>query len=263
MTEDITFTSADLTDGKLVIPNTGIVEFSVENNNGELVAPSRLYSESSGSTEIDLSGWDIQDVWHIRKIPVEPGKDAEPGVSLEEYMLKMYLLKGDGKYLPYAGIRPSFPIVQEKKAPILGTRFFASGTEQLVAGETVSAVIPAFGEMRQYIGTSEISAGSEGILYQFQVYRDHLMIFDQIQDSLSYPANYSFHGNVFYFPENVPARHSPETPKYTYYWRVRASYKLTDASGNFYWSGWSHTFPFTVNLPPGTPFDLSVSATAS
>jgi len=25
-----------------------------------------------------------------------------------------------------------------------------------------------------------------------------------------------------------------------------------------YWSGWSKTFPFTVNTPPGMPFDLYV-----
>lgn len=258
--EELEFTSADLVDGKLLIPDARIVDFSVEDEEGKLIIPSRFYSAETGATTVDFTGWEVRGSWHIRKIPVAPGIDAAPGVSLDEYLVRLYLLRGDGKYLPYVGSRPSFPIVREKKAPLLGTRFVASGKEQLVSGEIIPAVIPAFGEARQYVGVSEISAGAEGILYHFQVYRETMIIFEQTQDSLNYPADYAHHGNLFHFPENLPARLPEEEPKLAYRWRVRASYKIADAAGELYWSGWSHSFPFEVNLPPGAPFDLSVFA---
>ena len=258
MTEDFAFTAEDLVEGKLQLPNTRIVEFSVENNTGELVIPSRAYNELTGSTEVDFTGWQIEGAWHIRVIPVEKGFDAEPGISIEEYIVRMYLLKNDGRYFPYAGERPAFPISQTRNAPLLGNSFFASGTEQFVSGVVTPAIIPAFGDYRQYVGTTEISAGTEGVLYQFQVYREDLIVFDQIQDSLNFPASGTNHGNIFYISPNLIARNSESEPKYTYFWRVRASYKITDSSEKLYWSNWSNTFPFTINIPPGIPYNLSV-----
>lgn len=263
MTEDIAFTSLDLVDGVLSIPNTKIMEFSIENNLGELVIPSRSYSDYTKATTIDFTNWDIQGVWHLRKIPVEKGKDAEPGVSLDEYLVQMYLLKANGLYLPHSGEAPAFPVVQEKKAPLLSKRFYASGTEQLVSEEVIKAIIPCSGSMRQYVGTAEISSGIEGMLYQFQVYRGDTVLYDVTQDSLVYPQNYIHHGNEFYFPELLPAKADIESIRYTYYWRVRASYKLRSPQNELYWSGWSKQFPFTVNTPPPVPYELSVSADVS
>ena len=258
MTEDVAFTAEDLVEGKLQLPDTRIVEFSVENGAGELVIPSRSYNEQTGTTEVDFTNWTVEGTWYIRVIPVEKGLDAEPGISLEEYMVRMYLLKSDGRYFPYVGTRPAFPISQTRNAPLLGNSFFASGVEQLVAGVITPVIIPAFGDYRQYVGTAEISAGTEGVLYQFQVYRDDLVIFDQIQDSLNFSASDTNHGNIFYFSPNLISRPSENEQKYNYFWRVRASYKLTDSSGNLYWSSWSYSFPFTVNIPPGIPDNLSV-----
>lgn len=258
MTEDFAFTADDLVEGKLLLPDTRIVEFSVENNAGELVIPSRAYNELTGSTEVDFTGWQIEGNWYIRVIPVEKGIDAEPGISLDEYMVRMYLLKSDGRYFPYVGTRPAFPISQTRNAPLLGNSFFASGVEQLVAGIVTPVIIPAFGDYRQYVGTAEISSGTEGVLYQFQIYREDLILFDQIQDSLNFPTSGENRGNIFYISPNLIARNSESDPKYTYFWRVRASYKITDSEGNPYWSNWSYTFPFTVNIPPGVPENLSV-----
>ncbi len=260
MTEDMPFTAADLADGRLVLPDTRIVEFSIEDDSGTLVMPSRTYIESAGATEVDLAGWDVNGTWHVRAIPVYRGEDAQPGVSAAEYMVNMYLLKCDGRYLPYVGRRESFPVARVSSAPILGTSFFASGAEQLVSGTVVPVKIPAYGEYRQYVGTTEIAPGAEGVLYHFQVYRESEMIFDRTQDSLNFAASEKNHGNIFYFSPNLTARASDVESKYRYFWRVRASYKISDADGAMYWSGWSGTFPFTVNIPPGAPYNLSVSA---
>ena len=257
MVDDFSFTKQDLVDGILIVPDTRIVEFSIEDNNGDLVVPSRYYQEYSGETQVDFSGWNIEGTWWVRKISVIPGKDAEPGIELNEYMVNMYLLKSDGKYIIDIGEKPSFPIEQTKTAPVLGSQFYAAEKSQLVSGEIIPAILPAFGEMRQYVWTSAISSGEEGLLYQFQVFRNDLIVFDYIQDSLTFAQNSRFRGNAFYFPENLPSETEGKV-KYNYYWRVRASYKLKDESGNLYWSGWSKTFPFTVNTPPGAPFDLYV-----
>ena len=262
MNSDIPFTSSDLIDNKLTIPNTRIVDFSVENDAGELVLPSKSYSISSGSTTIDFSSFDINGTWHVRQIPVAPGQDAEEGVSIEEYLVKLYLIGTNVNYVPYTGTVPSLPMEKEKKAPILGNIFKASGKDQFVSGEIIKVNIPAFGEKRQWVMTSPISSGAEGILYQFQIYKNDLIIFDSIQDSILYPASDLYRGNAFYFPENLPDREEQNMPKTTYYWRVRASYKLKDENNNYYWSGWSSQFPFTINTPPTPPFDLSVSANA-
>lgn len=259
MNADIPFVSSDLVDGKYTLQDTRIIDFIVEDNEGNLVSPTRSYL-SNGSTEVDFNGWDIVGTWYFRLVPVEAGADAEPGLELDEFMFRMYLLRGNGRYLPYQGKRPSFPVNQEKKAPILGNQFYASGKEQLISGEVVPVIIPAFGEMRQYVGTSIITAGSEGVLYQFQVYRDNTIVFDVNQDSSNYPPTSVNKGNVFYFPQNLPSRYDKTSPRYSYFWRVRASYKIEDPNGDLYWSSWSYSFPFTVNIPPGTPFDLSISS---
>ena len=257
MIEDFSFTKNDLVDGILTVPKARIVEFSIEDNNGELVIPSRSYYEPKEETYVDFSDWNIEGTWWIRKISVIPGKDAEPGIELNEYMVNMYLLKSDGKYIIDIGEKFSFPIEQTKTAPILGSQFYAAETSQLVLGEIIPAILPAFGEMRQFVWTSLISSGVEGLLYQFQVYRNDMIVYDIIQDSLAFAQNSRFKGNAFYFPENLPAQNENKI-KINYYWRVRASYKLKDESGNLYWSAWSKTFPFTVNTPPSTPFDLYV-----
>lgn len=258
MNEDIAFTSSDLTENTLSLPDTRIVDFSIENNLGELVLPPRTYSDYTGTTTINFTNWDIQGTWHIRKVPVERGKDAEQGIALDEYLVQMYLLKSNGLYMPHTGDEQVFPIVQERKAPVLGKRFHASGKDQLISNEIVRAVIPCSGMMRQYVGTTEISSGVEGILYHFQVYRGDAVIYDVTQDSLVYPASYIHHGNDFYFPELLPAKPSQEAEKYVYYWRVRASYKLMNPAGELYWSQWSRQFPFVVNTPPPAPYELSV-----
>jgi len=263
MTEDFSFTSVDLVDGKLAIPDTRIVEFSIENENGELVLLPRLYSDYENKTIVDFSMIDVQGTWHIRKIPVEKGEDAEPGIPLDEYLVQLYLLRDNGKYLPHVGDAPAFPLEQEKNAPLLSKKFYASGTDQFVSEEVVQAIIPCKGEMRQYVGTAEIYSGVEGILYQFQVFRGDTVLYDVTQDSLVYPENYMHHGNDFYFPELLPARPSEGEEKYTYYWRVRASYKIKNPDGELYWSGWSKQFPFIVNTPPPVPYELSVSASNS
>ena len=258
MTEDFAFTKDDLVNKKLVLPDTRIVDFSVENNEGELVIPSRSYSEQTGTTEIDFSDWEIEGTWYIRRIPIEKGIDAEPGITLEEYIVRMYLLRNDGKYLPYVGDRPAFKISQTRKTPLLGNCFFASGFEQLISGNVVKVIIPAFGENRQYIGIAEIDSDYEDIFYQFQVYRENLIIFDKIQDSSNLISSEKNRGNIFYFSPNLESLSSVNGEKYTYFWRVRASYKLTDSMGELYWSNWSYSFPFNVNIPPGIPQNLSV-----
>lgn len=83
--EDVKFTSADLTNGKLVLQGVQVGSFSIEDENGWLVlAPQR---RTNSGVEIDLSSFDIEGEWMIRHLKGHDGLNTTGGIDSYEALL--------------------------------------------------------------------------------------------------------------------------------------------------------------------------------
>jgi len=243
-----TFTESDLDDqSRLIVRDMGLADFSIADNAGRLVLPSRMWDNVINASVVDFSGWAVTGIWSVLTFLPVDGSELVDENELRESLLAN------------GGIWRSRSVVSTHKAGEsiipLPFGFHASGFPQLKDGLPVTVIVPATGEGRQTIGVSRLPDKDNGVVYQFQLSGGGTMLYDVLQDSLE--RHPSGHGEVFTVPELLPA-FGKSGQRITYGWRTRASWKYLDNEYNTAWSSWSREFSFVVNVPPSAPTDLIV-----
>lgn len=230
MQSDIAFTAADLVDGGLVVPDTRIVELAVEDDQGRLVLPSMRYDGSA--THIDLTGFEVSGIWHLRKVAVS---SPEP----EKELLRLFMLR-----------TPSTPFSSVWSG--IEQHYYASGLEQYDGNEMRTVTIPAYGVGRQHFRAAVRGYGEmeyEPVFYHFQIYGGNDVLYDVYTGA-----------STLALSENLAYLEGDERPRYS--WRVRTTDGTPDPEGDrgYRWRGFTPLMHFRVNVPPSPPTELAVRA---
>jgi len=225
---------------------------------------------SDGDFTWGWSGYDLTITHSLGTYPfvqIYDGTDELVGWearSLGEGSLRLYF---DENTKPGTGYEYNILIGYSDAEEEPGTYYYASGTSQYnpITEEVNNALIPAYGDWRQYFMMSEQEDTlGNGILYQFQVATDYNFVFkvyDIVQESNIITGNPSYQhgdlinkGNIFFIPENsnLPRRSQ-------YYWRVRYSNKRI-VGETMVWFDWSKKFPFFVNKIPMIPTEVAINS---
>lgn len=244
----IEFSIVDLIQRKFFIPNVFTSQIAVEDNSGLLVYPD-IKTKSNG-VEIDFTGWKFEGAWKVYVVNAFQGVQGiqgENAKATETSFVSICNFFGSPIYTTKK--IPIEAYIEPQPAPTLPevvVDYQASGFSQLMDNGTVlPAVIPNKGVNRQWFYRNKPDDLNN--IYNFQISRSSLFldfVFDVVQDS-----NENSNANTFYIPEGQNLQSSTQ-----YFWRVR--YKNVSYGG--IWESWSKTFPFTVNMIPPSPSDLTV-----
>ena len=254
---EIKFTSEEILEGAefgawnppiMEIPNFNSSEIRVVDENGNLLFP--IINSFESGVRIDFTDWEISGTWTIFQTEVVPGKDASPPIELEDFFSLQFLANSKSRFISQ---KISYPISTPNYSDLtmLGDNFYASGTPQIQNGIQVEAIIPAFGEKKQWVGTDPSPSGEA--IFQFQVVEGSNTLWDVLQDS-----NQISNPEKFFFPENLLA-YTENNVRRIYHWRVKVTFKVMDANSSYIWTEWSQWFQFKVNVPPEAPRELKVS----
>lgn len=99
---DVSFTSSNLSQGKLVVSDVLPGGITIIDNDGNVVLPDQSEYIDTGTLEctgviVDLSAFDVQGVWKVRYnrgIRGQQGKQGEAGIVSQEDIMKYILLLG-------------------------------------------------------------------------------------------------------------------------------------------------------------------------
>lgn len=88
--QDIQFTISNLVDNKLIVPNTVVGGFAVEDSIGQLVLVPQ--ARIGTDVELDFTGLSVTGMWKIRFFRGEAGSNTTGGISSSEAMMYALLL---------------------------------------------------------------------------------------------------------------------------------------------------------------------------